>query len=478
MKQSKILQLLLFVIFFTIILSCRKNDEDLSQNTLNSLRKINDYPFYTMTYYGDYGFQDYLRTGRYPFPASATAIAEDFKCTCFAAMGSDSCRLFGRNFDWTGHIALLLFTHPSDGYASVSMVDLKYFGFSNTNLPDSAANKDVLLETPYWPEDGMNECGVAIGEMTVERVDPPYDPDKITIYASTHPIRLVLDYAKNVDEAINLLSKYNISYEYSNPIHFQISDADGNSAIIEFLDKDMKVIRNTDKWQVSTNFLIYGLQSPESVGNWRYNLASALLKEKQGNITTDEAMNLLYRVSAGPPYSTMWSMIYNQQTKEITAVIDRDYTKQYVFNIGNDAYSVKGNNSGACCLPNIALNKPVTSSSNENSILGPGNAVDGDMKSRWSSGWSDPQWIKIDLETLYNVNGVTLFWETACAKKYQVQVSSDDSEWTQVYSTDSSYGGTECISFASVNARYIRMYGTERWTPYGYSLWEFQVHGK
>jgi len=96
---------------------------------------------------------------------------------------------------------------------------------------------------------------------------------------------------------------------------------------------------------------------------------------------------------------------------------------------------------------------------------------------RWEGASSDPQWIKINLGTKYNINKVILYWETAYAKSYKIQVSNDDINWTDVYSTTSGDGGIDEITFSQKNVKYIRMYGTQRGTGYGYSLWEFEVYG-
>jgi hypothetical protein len=104
-----------------------------------------------------------------------------------------------------------------------------------------------------------------------------------------------------------------------------------------------------------------------------------------------------------------------------------------------------------------------------------GNAVDGNQSTRWSSQFSDPQWIAVDLGKIVAVSRVELDWEAAYAKSYVVQVSQDGKTWTDAYKTDAGAGGREVVRFASREARWVRMYGTARETPYGYSLWEFRV---
>ncbi|EDY44968.1 discoidin domain-containing protein [Streptomyces sp. SPB074] len=125
----------------------------------------------------------------------------------------------------------------------------------------------------------------------------------------------------------------------------------------------------------------------------------------------------------------------------------------------------------------LSQNKNVTSSSVENVGTPASNAVDGDNGTRWSSAASDPQWITVDLGATRAVSQVVLRWETAYAKAYRVEFSTDNQNWTSKYSTTTSNGGDETLN-VSGNARYVRVYGTQRATQWGYSLWEFQVFGE
>ena len=125
---------------------------------------------------------------------------------------------------------------------------------------------------------------------------------------------------------------------------------------------------------------------------------------------------------------------------------------------------------------NVALNKPATASSQENTSFPASKAVDGNTGTRWSSGFSDPQWIYVDLGATHAISKVVLNWEPAYAKAYQIQTSNDATNWTTIYSTTTSTGGVQTLN-VSGSGRYVRMYGTQRATQYGYSLWEFQVYG-
>jgi hypothetical protein len=126
--------------------------------------------------------------------------------------------------------------------------------------------------------------------------------------------------------------------------------------------------------------------------------------------------------------------------------------------------------------PLISQGKQTTTSSTENAGTPASAAVDGNTGTRWSSQFSDPQWIQIDLGGNATVSQVVLNWEAAYARSFQIQVSGDGSNWTNVYQTTTGAGGVQTLNVTG-SGRYVRMYGTGRATPYGYSLWEFQVFG-
>jgi hypothetical protein len=130
---------------------------------------------------------------------------------------------------------------------------------------------------------------------------------------------------------------------------------------------------------------------------------------------------------------------------------------------------------GTCGTTNLALNKTATASSAENAGTPASAAVDGNTGTRWSSAFSDPQWLEVDLGSSQSICQVTLQWETAYGKAFQIQTSTDNSTWTTIFSTTTGTGGTQTLSVTGTG-RYIRMYGTARGTQYGYSLWEFQVY--
>ncbi|WP_189225782.1 discoidin domain-containing protein [Saccharothrix coeruleofusca] len=128
-----------------------------------------------------------------------------------------------------------------------------------------------------------------------------------------------------------------------------------------------------------------------------------------------------------------------------------------------------------CGTTNVALNRPATASSTENGATPASAAVDGDTGTRWSSAFSDPQWLQVDLGSAQRVCRVSLNWEAAYGSAFQIQLSDNGSTWTTAYSTTTGTGGAQALPVTG-SARYVRVHGTTRATGYGYSLWELGVN--
>ena len=311
--------------------------------TLASLQKVSDFPLYTMHYVGDYGFGEYLRelksklssveSRRPPVYDANPVRLPGFACTTFAAGTLQGERLLGRNFDWYHHPALLLFTDPPDGYASVSMVDISYLGFSEEVKPDDKAALAELLKAPYLPFDGMNARGLAVGMMAVDHSEGGNDPRKATL-DDLEAIRLVLDYAANVEQAIDLLGQYNIDWGNGPAIHYLLADAEGNSAVVEFINGERRVFRSPESWQISTNFLFAEVPLARAGEEcWRYKTAETALTRSKGVLSSQEAMGLLQNVSQEGTTATIWSVVYNLSSGQVQVAMGRDYGKVYSFEL-------------------------------------------------------------------------------------------------------------------------------------------------
>ncbi|WP_309056737.1 discoidin domain-containing protein [Streptomyces sp.] len=134
--------------------------------------------------------------------------------------------------------------------------------------------------------------------------------------------------------------------------------------------------------------------------------------------------------------------------------------------------------AGAAADPLISQGRPATSSSIEDATFGPEKAVDGVTTTRWASAeGSDPQWITVDLGPSATVSRVRLVWEVAYARTYRVEISADNVAWTTLATESAGNGGTDDWTGLTGQGRYLRVYGTSRGTPYGYSLYELEAYG-
>jgi len=293
--------------------------------TMLSFTKVGAEPLYTMTYYGDYGFDEYLKTAKHPMKSFARGLQDQqdasWACSVFSAWNEKGNPVLGRNFDWHHRSAVLLFTNPPNGYRSVSVIDPYYCGYNFPDyIPASIFDRAKLLMAPWIPMDGMNEWGLAIGIMALPNAEDSDDNLQKMNINPVDVIRLTLDYAKNVEEAITLIKKHNVSiHQY----HYLLADSSGNSAVIEFVDGRLEVIQTKEPWQVSTNFQIYGVKDGALLCN-RYAAATQTLQKNNGIISDDNAMKLLNEISQA---NTMWSVVYNLSTGDIQVRTGFDPTR-------------------------------------------------------------------------------------------------------------------------------------------------------
>jgi hypothetical protein len=276
---------------------------------------------------------------------AAEDVAEDgttgspaWACSLFAALGDSDNMLYGRNFDWRYSPALLLLTDPPNGYASVSMVDIAYLGFEDdvvrrlTDLP--IAKRVALLRTPYTPFDGMNEQGLVIGMAAVPGSEVPHDPSNDTL-DSLEVIREMLDYARDVDEAIGILQSYNIDWGGGPPLHYLLADASGRAMLVEFYRGGMVLLPGVSapgsSWHLATNFLRSSVgESAEGVCS-RYDRISRRLSETEGRLAVRDALDLLGSVSQD---STQWSVVYEISSGEVNIAMGRRFSRLHTFPVG------------------------------------------------------------------------------------------------------------------------------------------------
>lgn len=315
--------------------------------TMLDLRPVDDSKaFFNMTYHGDYGFDRFLATGASTDSELVQFIVKelthgiplkfdlpDLGCSTFVAQNEEGDTLFGRNFDMYDSPAMMVTTQPDNGYRSISMVNLAYVGYSKEKLPYSVLDRVLAMTGPYVPVDGMNEKGLAVSVMLIDTEPTNQVSDKVDITTTT-AIRMMLDKAATVEEAVSLLQQYDMHSSANSSYHFLIADASGQSALVEYIGSEMSVLWGE---KISTNFLLTPGDYDFGAGQDRYQIIEERLTAQGGVLSEEDAMEVLracrQEIQPDKNSSTQWSCVYNLNKLTVDVAIQMDYDTIYHFSL-------------------------------------------------------------------------------------------------------------------------------------------------
>lgn len=177
-----------------------------------------------------------ITKGLIPMDISESEIA----CSAFTATTSEGDALFGRNYDMSKTNTCLVFTEANPGrHASISTVDLQFLGIDTESDLNGLMDKVSCLAAPYAPLDGVNDAGVSCGIFMSYQGAETVSTDQNTALpdlTSTTLLRMILDYADDVDEAVEIASSYDLHDSAMTSYHYMVADASGRSAILEWVN--------------------------------------------------------------------------------------------------------------------------------------------------------------------------------------------------------------------------------------------------
>jgi len=239
-----------------------------------------------------------------------------------------------------------VWTHPEDGFESISMVDLEFLAYSNKKTPDTTLSCLPTLLAPYVCVDGMNEKGLCIGVLELES-KPAFQRTSKPNLTTTTMIRAVLDKAATVDQAIAIFKSYDMRDMLLGgcTYHYQIADANGKTVVIEYVKNKMNIIYpeksggKVDYISAANFFLTKGAHDPKGFGQERAGAAMEALAKTGGVLSESKAMDVLQTVSVdktdwdGYICSTLWSAVYNTDDLRLTLSTQLDYDTAYTFTI-------------------------------------------------------------------------------------------------------------------------------------------------
>ena len=356
--------------------------------TLASFQKLSDRDeahrdgaVYQINFSGDYFFDEFLSQGGASNDAELISFVtrsitkgiipmhiktSSIACSAFTADTQSGDRVFGRNYDFSATNTAIVYTDPGEGrHASYSTIDLSFVGLDADKDVETIGQKFLTLAAPYVPLDGINDAGVACGifmsyqgEGKGTPTDTQTDRPDIT---STTLLRLILDYADSVEDAVALAQQYDLHDSASSCFHYMVADSTGRSAILEWVGTDadhdadgaqrqLNVLWNdTDAlsdsadWQVVTNFIktpgYYDGTTAEMKGLDRYEHLAAALRETDGIVADkDAAMDLLASVGRrtwnndDSNSNTVHSVVYDLTDKSVLWVGNEHYGEEaYTF---------------------------------------------------------------------------------------------------------------------------------------------------
>ncbi len=309
--------------------------------------------FYSMEYEGDYGFDEFLEQGGaatddklaayiisflshgFYKPETVNLEIGDYGCCTLSVKNKEGGVIFGRNYDWETCDAMVVHTKPENGYESISTCCLDFLGFGEEWKPEGMGNQFMALASVYLPLDGMNEKGLCIADlMAGDKVETHQDTDKpdVTI---TSAIRLLLDKAATVDEAVALLEQYDMNSSIGSAHHFSITDATGKSVVIEYVDNEMYV---TDAKVVTNHYLSQNEKNGVGSDNskLRYQILCDACQKSDGIMSRDQVAQCLKSVSAGQYGSgekSQWSIVWDIEEKAVDYYWNEDYDTKYEYSL-------------------------------------------------------------------------------------------------------------------------------------------------
>ncbi len=323
--------------------------------------------FYELDYTADYKLDECVKAEAVTMPRLVQFTAEKLfdvvpsvspesgygsGCSAFAASTPDGKKLVGRNFDFAHPddiAAVLIHTHPSKGYKSICMVDAYWVGCKRGFYTDGVSDLSTMMMFPYAIMDGMNEKGFSISVLHLDGAGTMQNAGKTKI-ATSIAMRYLLDNAVNVEDAVSKLKEFDMQVPSADEgnYHFFLADAEGNSAVVEYVFQPGDELPNTmdvvDGARYVTNFYIspkmsgheYGGKSNH--GRDRYDILGNALKDNGNVLTEAEAMKTLEAASqARNPEkltsNTQWSIVYNLTDRTASVSTLRNYGRSWSFGL-------------------------------------------------------------------------------------------------------------------------------------------------
>lgn len=356
MKTSKKIIISIIAVLVVVILAALAVFQG-EARTLLSVKEKGDTGIYEVNYAADYKLDELIEAGgaateeelvQYIIKTMLKGLPIDvpyeipnLACSMFYAKTPENGYIIGRNLDNQTTDLAVVRTSPKDAYSSVSVVNLSFLGYNETYTPDKLMDRINALATAYFPLDGVNEKGLAVGVLQLQAPATAQDNGKPDV-GTTLAIRAMLDTCATVDEAIEFLESVDMFAAAKGCYHFQIGDATGKSVVVSYVENEMVITEEENGFIAATNFYLNEVPFEyEAQGMDRYEILEKTLTKKKSILTAEEGMDLLKaaRITGTDPdekgrvYSTQWSSIYDLTNPSLSLCADMNYDDVYVYEV-------------------------------------------------------------------------------------------------------------------------------------------------
>ena len=343
-----VLAVLLVVCVIILIGAGRLFEEELAIiGTIEKLKINDEKSFYYMEVKGDYHFEEFLNTGGASSDDEVSVfltekISKGFYsvevdntelgCSTISAKTLTETHVWGRNFDWTGSVPIIVRCIPKEGYASISTCDFQNITGNAETLPEGMVNQMLAIAALYVPLDGINEAGLCVADLEVNEggmISVDTEKPDLTI---TTAIRLILNKAATVEEAVALLKQYDIHASGGISHHLSIADATGAAVSVEFINGEIIVVDTNfvTNFNLANGDISAGGESAQN----RYEALEAIYQNHAGILTNEQIKEALLQVSQSTgTWTTQWSIVYEQDTLRADYYFGGDYEKGYSYSV-------------------------------------------------------------------------------------------------------------------------------------------------
>lgn len=308
--------------------------------TVESVKKISDRPVVEVNYIGDYKFKEYLRQGSGSILETEQFLEDNlckglenfvsvgYKCSAFFAQTPEGDYILARNMDYEGSTLPAILRLNTKGI--MKSIGISSFNHMDTVDSETLIKKFEAIYTPYLTYDGMNEYGLSVAAISAADAYSVEQSNKVTIF-DIETVRLLLDEARDVQDAKKIIQNYNVALSDDYPSHFIVCDAKGESIVMEYVSGSLQITECNGNYQILTDFLLATGERASDNGAEVYDAYEETLNKADGKISTEDAMKLLKENAVEG--KSQWSVVYNMTKKCMTVSFSGDEERVYNYSL-------------------------------------------------------------------------------------------------------------------------------------------------